>query len=248
MGSTRRIVEYCHKYLKSYDIDDYCPNGLQVEGKKTTSRIISAVSICLPVIKEAIACKADMILTHHGFFFKNENPAIIGNKKERIRLLLSYDINLVSFHLPLDIHPKIGNNASLSKMFGLTQVNHQHNGLFYYGTLSKPQKINDFKKDIERKLNTKTQMVTDENKIVKTVGLCSGAGENFMLDAINLKLDVFVTGENNLNSFHLSDESDTAFISVGHHNSEKQGVQNLAKVLQKKYGIYHKFVDVKNIF
>ncbi|RLA07077.1 MAG: Nif3-like dinuclear metal center hexameric protein [Gammaproteobacteria bacterium] len=245
---TTQIVNFCNDYLNIDNIDDYCPNGLQIQGSPNTTKIITAVSVSANIILQAIEEKAQTILTHHGFFWKNEAPQITGIKRTRIKLLLENNINLLTYHLPLDIHPLIGNNIRLAKTLNLVNIRHKNKGGFYYGEFEKEISMPEFNKFIDDTFKTHSIYVGDSDKKIKTVGLCTGAGQNFMQQAIDLNLDIFISGEHSENNYYLANESETNFISMGHHNSEKYGIMKLGELLQDKFFIQHKFLDSVNPF
>ena len=244
------LVNYLNTYLKSEAIKDYCPNGLQIEGKSSIKKIVTAVSACEESIDKAIAQNADALLVHHGFFWKNETPEIIGAKKKRIAKLLANDINLFAYHLPLDIHPVVGNNACLAEELNINITETVSiNGtpdILWLGELNSELSLQEFESIITKKLNRKPLIVPAENKSIKKLAWCTGAAADFFELAIKYEIDAYITGEISERNVYLPAETNVNLIAAGHYATEQFGVQALGKHLASKFNLDVEFVELKN--
>lgn len=244
-----RLVSALNGYLNVDSIADYCPNGLQIQGRNSIQRVVSGVTASQALIDEAIKLNADAILVHHGYFWKNENPCITGMKYKRIKSLLEHDINLLAYHLPLDIHPEVGNNVLLGKLLGLTVTgpleanNPRSVGLI--GELDTPMTSQEFAQLIEQKL-ARTPLVIDCEKPIRTVAWCTGGAQGYIEHAIAAGVDAFITGEISEHSTHSALENDLSYFSAGHHATERYGVQALGEWIAERFGIEHQFIDCPN--
>ena len=239
---------YLNRLLDTAKFHDYCPNGLQVEGRHEVRRLISGVTASLDFLEAAIAARADAVLVHHGYFWRGENPCLTGMKRQRIALLLAHDISLLSYHLPLDAHPELGNNAQLSHKLGLQETgSFGDQGIGMLGIL--PLNISNLKElrvSVEQTLSRTPLVIGDDAQLVKRVAWCTGAAQDYFSEAIDLGTDVFITGEISERTVHLARESGVAFISAGHHATERYGVQALGEHLSEKFGISHQYIDIDN--
>ena len=245
-----KIVKFCDEYLKVDTFTDYCYNGLQIEGKEDISKIVTGVSLSRQFIEKAIDEKADMIIVHHGLF-KNQlgdPPRIIGIFKERIKLLIEHDINLCGYHLPLDAHPEIGNNISLARLLELTNLEHlispYYGEIGYIGDLNKDMKFIDFVEYVDKTLHTKSFIIAAGNEWVKKIGIISGGSAIEYSEAYMQGADTYITGEIKENVVREVEETGMNFINAGHYNTEKLGVQNLGKLLSKKFNVEMRFIDI----
>ena len=234
--------------LNAKQISDYAPNGLQVEGRKQIQKIVTGVTATLPLIEKAIELNADAILVHHGYFWKSETPCIRGMKGKRIKQLLVNDINLFSYHLPLDVHPELGNNAQLANHLGvrnLIGLEDKPNSIPVYGELDTPISAQEMAKRIEKTLN-RQPILCDEfiadypHKLIKTVAICTGDL------AANKGIDAFITGEISEQTTHSAREQGIYFFAAGHHATERDGVKALGEWLAKTYQLDVTFVDIDN--
>lgn len=239
-----KIIKFCQEYLKIDDFEDYCVNGLQVEGAEKVSKIITGISLSQRLIEEAIAKKAKMIIVHHGVFLRDiPSPLELkGVWRNRLKLILENDINLAGFHLPLDAHPKIGNNVALCKLLGIKDIRPFYVG--FVGDLEEPIKMEDFVELVNNKLNTNSLVLKNSNKKVQKIGVISGSAAEEVFTASDLGADVYLTGEAKESIVRASEELKINFIAAGHYNTEKLGVQNLGEKIAKKFGIKVEFVDV----
>ncbi len=236
--------------LKPQLIKDYCPNGLQVEGKNEVKKIITGVTASQALIDAAIEHKADALLVHHGYFWKGENESIKGMKGNRIRSLIKNDINLFAYHLPLDIHPTLGNNAELARLFSIINVE---------GLEPTPQSIamkgefdvalsgEDLSLRISQILNREPLHITpDVNKNIKTVAWCSGGGQDYIELAAEQGIDAFISGEISERTTYIARELGIHYFAAGHHATERYGVKALGEWLVREHGFDVKFIDIDN--
>lgn len=239
-----KIIEYLNEYLKVGDFQDYCVNGLQIEGKENVSRIIAGVSLSQRLINEATKRKADMIIVHHGIFL-GDAPSPLQLKgliKERIKSILRDDLSLAGYHLPLDAHPKIGNNISLARLFGLKKCKPVYVG--FVGELTEEISFKEFVKIIEKKLKVKSFTLPYGKERIKKAGIISGGSSPYFEEVFKAGADVFVGGDIREEVVRRMEEVGINYINAGHYNTEKLGIQNLGKLVEKKFKIKSEFVDV----
>ena len=245
----RIIVQFLADELKVSAIQDYCPNGLQVEGAAQVSSIVSGVTASQALIDMAVELKADTLLVHHGYFWRGEDAVITGLKRNRIKKLLAHDINLLAYHLPLDLHPEVGNNAQLGRVLGFTPTDRfGEHGLGWLGTLADPEvatagQLADY---VEKVLGRKPLLVGDPFLPVGTVGWCSGAAQDMIADAVNAGASIYLSGEISEQTVHEARENGIAYLACGHHATERYGIQALGNLLAGKYGVRHTFIDIDN--
>ena len=243
------LLQEIEQFLNVNAISDYCPNGLQVEGKAQIKRIVSGVTASQALIDAAIELQADAILVHHGYFWKGEDQRIVGMKQRRIKALLAHDINLLAYHLPLDVHPEVGNNVQLAQRLGLTVTgplepgNPRSVGLI--GTLEAPLSASDFAARIESVLG-RAPLVFDQHKPIQSVAWCTGGAQGYIEQAIAAGVDAYLTGEVSERTFHEAQENGISFFAAGHHATERYGVQALGEWLVKRFGIEHHYVECDN--
>ena len=243
----RDLCDYNASLLQTGLFKDYCPNGLQVEGCAEVRRIATGVTASQQVLDEAIAWGADAILVHHGYFWRSEDAAITGIKKRRIARLLRDDVSLLAYHLPLDAHPELGNNARIGKLLGLAeQGRFGEQNIACIGELNSPRKLMQFGAQVGHVLHRVPQFIGDDAKEIRKVAWCSGGGQGYFEEAIALGMDAYITGEISEQSFHLAQESGVAFIAAGHHATERFGVQALGEHLAVQFGLEHRFFDQAN--
>jgi len=243
------LENYLDNLLELERYADYCPNGLQVQGKPEIKKIISGVTACQALLDAAIAADADAILVHHGYFWKSENACITGMKRKRLHSLLQHDINLFAYHLPLDTHLEYGNNVQLAKQLGITVIasfdvdNIPH--LFFLGELAQSTSPDDFSQHIAQQLNRKPLTIAGSGPI-KTIAWCTGAAQQFIDLAIKHKADAYLSGEISEQTVHAAREANLTLFAAGHHATERYGVQALGQHLANKFGLTHQFVEVDN--
>ena len=229
---------------------DYGPNGLQVEGAEQVLKIVSGVTASLALIEAAIAAKANAVLVHHGLFWRGQDIRIVGWMKQRLNLLLGHNINLYAYHLPLDAHPELGNNAQLGLRLGLTaQRRFGEQDLGFMGPAPDHAAFahaQALAAHVEKVLNRKVILVWPKDTAIKNVAWCSGGAHSYFESAIAAGADAFITGEISEPQAHYAREMGVAFIACGHHASERYGAPAVAKALAERFGLQHEFIDIDN--
>jgi len=251
--STRLLTEWLEETLQTANFNDYCPNGLQVEGKETIRHIITGVTASQALLDAAVQQNADAIIVHHGWFWKNENPVLRGAKRQRIATALNHDLNVFGYHLPLDAHPVLGNNAQLAQRLGLepdTDANGKPatfgpGNLIWRGRCG-PMTLGELGKRISLALDREPLVLGDPGKHIATVAWCTGGAQNMMEEAINAGVDVYISGEASEQNLHMANESDTAYIGAGHHATERYGIQALGEAITRQFGVKVTFLDLPN--
>ncbi len=225
---------------------DYAPNGLQVEGRTDVQRIVTGVTACQLLLDKAVVLQADAVLVHHGWFWKNESSLIRGMKRSRLKTLLIYDINLYAWHLPLDAHPRLGNNVQLAKRLGI-RVLGALDPLVLHGVFEPPLSAVQLRERIEQQLG-RSVLHCSENAPpdVKRIAWCTGGGQSFIQQAAESGVDAFLTGEVSEQTIHIAREMGVNFYAVGHHASERYGIQALGEWLAEQHQFDVTFVDIAN--
>lgn len=243
------LVEETDRYLNVAKISDYCPNGLQVEGRPQVRRIISGVTASQALLDAAVEAEADVVLVHHGYFWKNEDPRIVGMKQRRLKTLLNNDISLLAYHLPLDMHGEVGNNVQLARLLGLTVEgplepdNPRSVGLV--GSLEAPLMPAELMALVREKLGREPLMIEGRGPI-RRVGWCTGGAQGYIDQAIAAGVDAYLTGEISEPTVHSARENGVSFFAAGHHATERYGVQALGEYLARRFAIEHLFIDCPN--
>lgn len=240
------LAQLLDKQLNCQQFQDYAPNGLQVAGRSQVNHIITGVTACQALLDAAVAQHADAVMVHHGYFWKNESPVISQMKKRRLATLLNHDINLYAYHLPLDAHPTLGNNAQLAQQLAIT-VQGELLPLVPYGSLTTALSAEQLSQRLSQKLQRQPfHCAPPSQKSIKRLAWCSGAGQNFLLDAANAGMDAFITGEVSEQTVHIAREMDIHFFAAGHHATERGGIQALGNYLASQHGLIVTFVDIDN--
>ncbi len=244
------ITAYLTEYLAVDKIKDYCPNGLQIECTNEIQKIVTGVSANMELIQAAIDSGADTIITHHGYFWKGEEPTITGIKGNRIRSMIQNGINLLAYHLPLDVHPDLGNNVLLAKQLGIFieggfgDVGNFDIGV--YGTLSTPLYVDELQEMLSGILGRTPEVVGScENKINR-LGICTGAAQDYIEEVAGLGVDAFISGEISERTPHLAKELGISYFAAGHHATERFGVKALGEHIADRFGLEVEFIDVVN--
>ena len=241
------LNRYLDGLLEISRFRDYCPNGLQVEGRGEIRRIVSGVTASLDLIQAALAEDADAILVHHGYFWKGDDPCIIGARRARIALLIAHELNLFAYHLPLDAHAEFGNNAQLGKRLGLIETGRfADQELGFCGRLDAAMPLDAFALHVRHRLGREPLVIGDAAREVRNIAWCTGAAQGFFEEAIKLGPDAYLSGEISEQQVHLARESGVAFVAAGHHATEKFGVQALGEHLAARFGVAHRFIDIPN--
>ena len=243
----KQLVNYTRQILQVERFTDYCPNGLQVEGKSQIKKIVTGVSASMDFLEAAKVAGADAVLVHHGYFWKNEDACVVGLKRNRIKFLLDNQMSLLAYHLPLDAHQEFGNNAQLGKVLGLNVQDYSGSQcLIAQGSLGELQTLSQFSEHIGNQLGRVPLVIGDLNRSIKNVAGCTGGAQGYMNDAIELGVDVFISGEVSEQTVHLARESGVAYIAAGHHATERYGVKALGEHLSNQFGLAHDFIDIDN--
>ena len=244
------LVEYCNTLLDSAAFQDYCPNGLQVEGREQIRVLVTGVTASQAMVDAAVAAGADMLLVHHGYFWKGESAPITGIKQRRLKALLGNDVNLLAYHLPLDVHAELGNNTQLARLMGwsvtagLEPENPRSVGL--QGELPTPISGSEVAAHLASMLNREPLHIAGNDRPIKRIAWCTGAAQGYIDKAIALGVDAFVTGEISEPTVHAARENGIHFFSAGHHATERYGVKALGEHLAERFGIEHQFIDIDN--
>lgn len=247
MVSLFELEDYTGKLLEASRFRDYCPNGLQVEGRTSVDRLVTGVSASLALLQAALEAEADAVLVHHGWFWRNEDARVVGVKRKRLGLLMERGVSLLAYHLPLDAHPELGNNAQLAKRLGLAVEGwFGEQNIAAHGSLVAPASLADFAARLESGLSRKPLVIGDADRVVKRVAWCSGGAQDYFAEALKYGVDAFITGEISEHNVHLARESGVVFISAGHHATERYGVQALGEHLAVQFGLEHRFIDIDN--
>ena len=243
------LVAYTNRLLAVENFNDYCPNGLQVEGRSEVHTLIGGVTACQALLDAAIAQQADAILVHHGWFWKGEDPRIVGMKQRRLAALLRHDISLIAYHLPLDAHPELGNNAQLAQRLDLTVTgtaggNGRTPGLVMLGKLAEPVSGADFAARIETRLQRKPLHIPGSETPIRRLAWCTGAAQSSIETAFQEGADAFLTGEASEQTVHFARENGLHFFAAGHHATERDGVQALGAHLAQQFALRFAFIDI----
>jgi dinuclear metal center YbgI/SA1388 family protein len=249
MAERTALLALCDGLLQPERFKDYCPNGLQVEGRPQVQSIASGVTASLALIQAAIEAGADTLLVHHGLFWRNQTGTVTGWLKSRLALLLQHDINLLAYHLPLDAHPALGNNAQLATHLGFrVDGTFGEQGLGFVG---QPQVSCESGQALAQHLQSRlgklpVSVVPDAKRPVRRIAWCTGGAQNLFEEAIAQGVDAFITGEISEPQAHLAHETGVSFFACGHHATERYGAPALGAHLAEQLGVKHVFIDIDN--
>ncbi len=244
------LVEHLDILLEPRAYKDYCPNGLQVEGRSQVLKIATAVTASQNILDQAVAADVDALLVHHGYFWKNESQPVTGMKYRRLSTLIKNDISLLAYHLPLDAHNDLGNNVELARILdwevtgGLEAGNPRSIGLV--GLTKTDKTLSEVSDRIQRELGREPLVIGDAAKAVRKIAWCTGAAQGFIDQAADAGCDLYISGEISENTVHAARELGIAYIAAGHHATERYGVLALGRWLQDKFGIEHIALDENN--
>ncbi|MEE9342411.1 MAG: Nif3-like dinuclear metal center hexameric protein [Gammaproteobacteria bacterium] len=250
MAILNEIVGYCNELLSINSFQDYCPNGLQVEGASSVKTIVSGVTASQALVDAAVKAQADLLLVHHGYFWKGEALVLTGLRRQRIKTLLCNNISLLAYHLPLDAHSTLGNNACLAQLLGL-----QQQGVFgygggpeiaCYGELSDVSTVTQLTKKISQAVNREPLVISSGPEKISRIGWCTGAAQSYIEAAADLGLDAFISGEISEQTVHVARECGIHYFAAGHHATERFGVQALGKQLAGQFAVDHQYIEIEN--
>ncbi|MEP4889224.1 MAG: Nif3-like dinuclear metal center hexameric protein [Aliiglaciecola sp.] len=248
--NNQTLLTYLNQLLKPEKVKDYCPNGLQVEGTSEIRKIITGVTASQALIDRAIELNADAIFVHHGYFWRGENPCIVGMKRQRIKHLINNEINLYAYHLPLDIHPELGNNAQLAKRLnidvisGLEAQNQQSVAML--GQFETPLTLQQLSNNIETSLQRTPQVISGGEHNIKSIAWCTGGGQSYIEMAAEQGVDAFISGEISEQTVHVAREMGIHFIAAGHHATERYGAKAVGEYLARSFDLEVIFEDIDN--
>jgi dinuclear metal center YbgI/SA1388 family protein len=247
MAQRNDIESAMNNLLEVGRLRDYGPNGLQVEGRAEVRRIVCGVTASRALIEAALVDKADAIVVHHGLFWRGHDGRITGWLKARLRLLLGADVSLFAYHLPLDAHPRIGNNAQFGLRLGLeADARFGEQELGFIGSLAEAQALDDFARRVELALVRAPLVVAGDGRPLRRIGWCTGGAQGYFEAAIDAGADAYLTGEISEPQAHYARETGVAFLACGHHASERYGVQALTAHIAAQFGLEHVFIDIDN--
>ena len=249
MGTSRQKMQAAlNVLLEPQRFQDFAPNGLQVEGREQIDIVVSGVTASQALLNAAIALKADAVLVHHGYFWRSEDPCLVGMKGRRVQTLMQADINLFAYHLPLDCHRELGNNAGLGRALGVPQfgplIPEEPTLPVFVGELSEVLSQVQVAESLSKELGR--QVLSEGDRAIRRIAWCTGGGQGYIDKAADAGADLFVTGEVSEQTIHIARERDIGFIAAGHHATERFGVQSVGSWLSRELGVAHHFVDDDN--
>ncbi|MBF0134395.1 MAG: Nif3-like dinuclear metal center hexameric protein [Magnetococcales bacterium] len=251
MAKLETIEKHLAQLLNVDQFSDYCPNGVQVRGRRKIKRIVTGVSACLELFQAAADQEADLILVHHGLFWEKDSRIIQGSLKKRLQILMKHNLSLMAFHLPLDAHPKLGNNAQLLRRLGIHEKKpfgfYHHQSISFMGRLDEARSMGQLTRRIIKKLHAYTPIILPYGpKKISRVAVCSGGAPELIREAKEKGADLFLTGEANEPLYYFAREEKIHCIAAGHHNTETLGVRALGNHLAQHFKIEHAFFDSRN--
>lgn len=244
------LLNYLDGMLRVNEISDYCPNGLQVEGTSKIEKIVTGVTASQALVDAAIEAQADALIVHHGYFWKGESQVITGMKRRRLSALLSNDVNLYAYHLPLDVHPEFGNNRQLASLLNIQNVSAVSGvkpvGVVMQGNLEKETDGASLQSQLQSILGRAVLLEGPSTKPISTLAWCTGGGQGFIEQAVELGVDAFITGEVSEQTVHTAREMGITFFAAGHHATERYGVKSLGEHIAQHFNVSVEFVDIDN--
>lgn len=245
MAQLRDITRYCDERLDAGSFDDYCPNGLQVEGRAEVASIVSGVTASQALLDAAAEAGADLVLAHHGYFWRGEPAPLVGMKGRRLKTLFAAEISLLAYHLPLDAHPELGNNRQLGLRLGF-DAGVPVDGLLWGQGLDRPMAASDLAARVESALGRAPLMIGSPDAALARVAWCTGAAQGMIVQAAAAGFDAFISGEISEQTVHEAQELGILYLSAGHHATERYGVQALGDELADRFALQHRFIDIDN--
>ena len=250
MTKLQDIIQWCDQTLKSSEFKDYAPNGLQIEGKTEVRKILAAVTASQDAIDAAIRENADLLLVHHGYFWKGEAYPITGMRGKRIKSLIQHDISLLAYHLPLDSHPSLGNNAAIADLLKLERIEaldpSERHPIGNIGYLNQPMPVEEFKKFVSEKLKFDVTHLPADKNMIEKVGFCTGGAQDFIVKAAEQGCDAYISGEVSERTFYEAKELGVHYFACGHHATERYGVQRLGQAISEQFNIEYVYFELNN--
>ena len=251
---SRVLASWLDDTLQAARFKDYCPNGMQVEGRSEVGHIITGVTASEALLRAAVERGADAVLVHHGWMWRNEDRRVIGTRRTRMALTLKNDLNLSANHLPLDAQPTLGNNAQVARVLGLSAARRDdgapltcgQDGLIWLGEASGLTTLGQLGERVAQRLGRPPLVVGDPDQPQATIARCTGGAQGMMADAVDAGASVYLTGEVSESTVHLARETGVGFIAAGHHATERYGVQALGQAVAERFGVKVEFVDIDN--
>ena len=244
------LVEAANKLMQPQLFQDYCPNGLQVQGCSEVRRLVTGVTASQKLLEAAVELQADAVLVHHGYFWKGEDPCVVGMKGRRLATLLKNDISLLAYHLPLDAHQELGNNAQLAKLLGIEVTGElfpgQPSSVGSIGRVSGKLDAGAFSSLLTDRLGRESQVISGGSHPVRAVAWCTGAAQDYIEQAALLGVDAFISGEISERTVHLAQELGIHYFAAGHHATERYGVKALGEHLAQQFQLHHEYVEIDN--
>ena len=250
MAKLQDIIQWCDQTLKSTEFKDYAPNGLQIEGKTEVRKILAAVTASQDAIDAAIRENADLLLVHHGYFWKGEAYPITGMRGKRIKSLIQHDISLLAYHLPLDSHPSLGNNAAIADLLKLERIEaldpSERHPIGNIGYLNQPIPVEEFKKFVSETLKFDVTHLPADKNMIEKVGFCTGGAQDFIVKAAEQGCDAYISGEVSERTFYEAKELGIHYFACGHHATERYGVQRLGQAISEQFDIEYVYFELNN--
>lgn len=247
--SREGLAKHLEQTLDINRFRDYCPNGLQVEGRGEIRKIVTGVTASLALLEAAAAAGADAVIVHHGYFWKGEDARVIGPKHRRLKLLLTHDVNLFAYHLPLDMHPEFGNNIQLARQLDLVpdgRFGDDSLGWLGFAQDAGLKTVGDLAGHVAARLQRAPLLIGDPAQPLGRIGWCTGAAHSMLGNAIAAGASVYLSGEISEPTVHLAREAGVAYLACGHHATERYGVKSLGEHLASQFDIEHEFIDIDN--
>jgi len=246
MIERQHLVAYLNELLEIGKFKDYCPNGLQVEGKTEIYKLVTGVTASLALVEAALAANADAILVHHGYFWKGEAPTVQGMKKQRLAKLLAADVSLLAYHLPLDAHPEYGNNAQLGRLWGIkNSASLDNETLVLHGEFDQ-EYTGEFVTQLLTNTLQRVPLHISASRPIKRLAWCSGGAQGYIEAAVASGVDAYISGEISEQTTHIARESGIHYFAAGHHATERYGARALGEHVATQLGIECEFVDIDN--
>ncbi len=244
------LTAFLDDYLACSSFNDYAPNGMQVEGRPEIHRICTAVTASHDIIQRANHLKADVLLVHHGFFWRGEDAVLTGMMRQRVGSIMSHDLNLLAYHLPLDCHQEIGNNACIGRLLETQDITLHTAGkipnVLWAGHFESSVAPTTLMHQLTHIFQRKPLHVSGSTKKIKRIAWCSGGAQDFILDAHRLGVDAYISGEISERTYYQAQELGIHYFACGHHATERFGIQALGELISKRFGLTHQFLDTDN--